>query len=186
VLDALTSPDFYYLNVRLPSEHTSIPSEIRENLKFFPFFKDCIGAIDESHISVHVPADECARFHNRKGTLSQNILAACTFDLQFAYILSGWEGSASDGAIFEYARGENFTVPAGKYYLANAGFPICDALLVPYRGVQYHLCEWEVVGKRYIFHLHWHILELTDCTITRPCNAKELFNLHHSQACNVV
>ena len=33
-------------------------------------------------------------------------------------------------------------VPANKYYLANAGFPICDALLIPKCGVQYHLAEW--------------------------------------------
>ena len=28
------------------------------------------------------------------------------------------------------------------YYLADAGFPICDTLLIPYQGVRYHLAEW--------------------------------------------
>lgn len=30
----------------------------------------------------------------------------------------------------------------GKYYIADAGFGTCDALLTPYRKVQYHLKEW--------------------------------------------
>ena len=42
----------------------------------------------------------------------------------------------------EEACRTNFPVPMGKYYLADAGFSHCDALLVPYRGVQYHLAEW--------------------------------------------
>jgi len=27
-------------------------------------------------------------------------------------------------------------------YLADADFPHCDQLLIPYRGVRYHLAEW--------------------------------------------
>lgn len=42
---------------------------------------DCKGAIDGTHIDTFVPADIVARFHNRKGHLSQNVLAACTFDM---------------------------------------------------------------------------------------------------------
>jgi len=34
----------------------------------------------------------------------------------------------------------------GKYYLADAGYPICDALLVQFCGVWYHLWEWETSG----------------------------------------
>jgi hypothetical protein len=55
---------------------------------------------------------------------------------------SGWEGSALDGHIYEDAQRNNLTIPAGKYFLANAGFPICSTLLVPYRGKCYHLKEW--------------------------------------------
>jgi len=35
-----------------------------------------------------------------KGGVSQNFLAATTFDMHFCYTLSGWEGSASDGVSF--------------------------------------------------------------------------------------
>ena len=41
-------------------------------------------------------------------------------------------------------------IPQGKFYLADAGFGVCDSLLVPYRGVQYHLAEWGRANIRYI------------------------------------
>ncbi|XP_043693019.1 uncharacterized protein LOC122643465 [Telopea speciosissima] len=46
---------------------------------------------------------EATRFRDRKGLISQNILAACDHDRRFTYILSGWEGSASDSRILEDA-----------------------------------------------------------------------------------
>jgi hypothetical protein len=51
------------------------------------------------HIPAHVPAKDQSRFRNRKGILSQNVLAACTFDLQFIFIYPGWEGSVTDSRI---------------------------------------------------------------------------------------
>jgi len=42
----------------------------------------------------------------------------------------------------------DLSIPEGKYYLADAGYPLCDALLVPFRGVRYHLREWEKSGLR--------------------------------------
>ena len=149
MLDSVTFEGFYSAYVKLPHTHASTPPEIRNNPKLFPFFKDCDGSIDGSHIDVWVPADDSARFRNRKGRLSQNILAACTFDLQFSYVLSGWEGSASDSQIFDDARRTDFGIRPGKFYLADAGFPGCDNLLVPYRGVRYHLKEWGRVNLRY-------------------------------------
>jgi hypothetical protein len=73
---------------------------------------------------------------------------ACSFDLRFVYVLSGWEGSAADATIYHDARHTDFHIPAGKYYLADAGFPLCDELLVPYRGVRYHLNEWQRADRR--------------------------------------
>lgn len=51
------------------------------------------------HIPAHVPAKDQSRFRNRKGVLSQNVLAACTFDLQFIFVYPGWEGSAADSRV---------------------------------------------------------------------------------------
>ena len=79
---------------------------------------------------------------NHKGSLTQNCLAICSFDMRFLYIFSGWEGAASDSTMFEDACITDLPIFHGKYYLADAGFPICDSLIVPYWGERYHLSEW--------------------------------------------
>ena len=112
------------------------------NNDFYPYFRDCVGAIDGTHIPVFVPEDRRAPYRNRKGVVSQNVLAACSFEFKFVYILSGWEGSASDSLVYQDARTTDFQVPDRKYYLADAGYPNSDSLLAPYRGVRYHLKEW--------------------------------------------
>jgi hypothetical protein len=69
--------------------------------------------------------------------------------MYFLYILAGWEGSAGDGRIFLDARQSDFSIPEGKYYLADGGFASCDALLVPYRNIRYHLKEFLRGRDRY-------------------------------------
>jgi len=86
---------------------------------------------------------------NRKGFVSQNCLFAYSFDLTFVYTLTGWEGSATDARIYEDARTTDLIIPESKYYLADAGYPLSDQLLVPYRRVRYHLAEWGRANVRY-------------------------------------
>ena len=68
--------------------------------------------------------------------------------MNFVYTLCGWEGLAADAHVYEDAISTDFIIPPGKYYLADAGFPLCEQLLVPYRGVHYHLKEWERAALR--------------------------------------
>ena len=68
--------------------------------------------------------------------------------MRIVYVLSGWEGSASDSRIFEDARSSDFRVPMGRYYLGDAGYANSDAVLVPYRNVRYHIKEWGSVNSR--------------------------------------
>jgi DDE superfamily endonuclease len=75
------------------------------------------------------------------------VLAACTMDMQFMFVLLGWEGSALDACVFEDAQRKGFTILEDCYYLADAGYANSDALLVPYKGVRYHLREWGIVGE---------------------------------------
>ncbi|XP_039019765.1 putative nuclease HARBI1 [Hibiscus syriacus] len=149
----------YQLAIRLPDEST--PLEIRNNSRFYPYFKDCVGALDGTHIRASVPPNIQGRFRSRKGGTTQNVLAAITFDLKFTYVLAGWEGSAHDSRVLTDAltRRRGFSIPEGKYYLADAGYGIRNGIISPYRGVRYHLKEF---------------------TNHRPENAKELFNLRHS------
>lgn len=142
MLIIISSPPFYTTYVSLPNVDDPVPTLIRRNPKFYPFFKDALGAIDGTHINCSPTAAERQAARNRKGGLSQNCLAVVSFTFHFLYMLSGWEGSASDSAIFNDARLSDFYIPEGKYYLGDAGFASCKELLVPYRGVRYHLAEW--------------------------------------------
>jgi len=149
----VVSPRFYQHYVNLPPNDI-VPPEIHSNPKLYPFFEHCRGAIDEMHIDTFVPNDALtAHYHNRKGCLSQNVLTACTFDMHFSYVLAGWEGSAADSCIYNDAQQTDFPIPPNLCYLADAGFPLCDSLLVPYHGVCYHLKEWGRSSQRYDFFL---------------------------------
>ncbi|KAH9086350.1 hypothetical protein LEN26_020207 [Aphanomyces euteiches] len=150
--------------VTLPTN--DIPYEVHSNPKMYPFFEHCIGALDGTHIKATPPQDSRMAFRNRKGYMSQNVLAACTFDLRFVYVLAGWEGSASDARVLSDAQmAKGFTIPNGKVYLGDAGYGLRTNLLTPYRGVRYHLREWSNGN-------------------TRPQNSKELYNLRHAQLRN--
>jgi hypothetical protein len=109
---------------------------------------DCLGALDGTHISAFVSAESSIPFRNRKGTLSQNVLAVCMFNMQFCYVLPGWEGSAHDSRVLNDSLNNGFSVPPGKYYLGDAGYSNRDWLLTPYRGVRYHLKEQRQAAKR--------------------------------------
>jgi len=153
--------------IQLPDPN-NIPPEIQNNPKMMPFFKDCIGALDGTHIPCQPPKKDAKPYRNRKGFLSQNVLAVCSFDLRFLYVLPGWEGSAADGSVLSDAMfDKGLIIPKGKYFLGDAGYPLKPFCLTPYRGIRYHLREWSQGNQS-------------------PQNAKELYNLRHAQQRNAI
>ncbi|XP_042415836.1 uncharacterized protein LOC122005005 [Zingiber officinale] len=86
---------------------SAVPEKIRESTKFYPYFKDCIGVIDVTHILAMVSGQDINSYRNRHGEISQNVLAACNFELEFIYVLSGWEGSAHDSLVLTDALSRN-------------------------------------------------------------------------------
>ncbi|RVW75767.1 putative nuclease HARBI1 [Vitis vinifera] len=165
VLRAIISLDDVFLK---QPDGLKCPQEIKDNTKFWPYFKDCIGAIDGSHFRVKVSNDVVHRYRGRNYYPTQNVLAACSFDLKFTYVLPGWEGSASDSRILDNALVRDFDkliVPQGKYYLADAGFQLKIGFLTPYRSTRYHLKEYSV---------------------HQPENDREVFNLRHSSLRNAI
>ncbi|KAM1495672.1 hypothetical protein ACFX2K_030329 [Malus domestica] len=123
--------------------------------------QNCLGALDGTHIDVHVPEIDKPRYRTRKGRVATNVLGVCSGDMQFIYVFPGWEGSASDSRVLHDAisRPNGFKVPADGGYTNGEGF------LAPYRGIPYHLSEWE--GRT-------------------PSNKEEYFNMKHSKARNVI
>jgi hypothetical protein len=53
----------------------------------------------------------------RKG-ITQNVLACCTPDMEFTYVLAGWEGSANDFTVLKDAlqRPNGLKVPEGEIH----------------------------------------------------------------------
>jgi len=75
--------------IKLPtSSGPNVSIAITSNAKFYPFFSNCVGALDGTHIHAKVPQAQAAAFRNHKGFLSQNVLACCEFDtLTFTYYI---------------------------------------------------------------------------------------------------
>ena len=80
------------------------------------YFKNCLGALDGTHIRMNVPVQDKPRYRNRKGEITTNVLAAVTPNLQFTYVLTGWEGFAADGRVLKDAlsRKNGLKAPKGK------------------------------------------------------------------------
>ncbi|KAL6893815.1 hypothetical protein ACP4OV_007913 [Aristida adscensionis] len=100
---------------------TAVPTKILHSRRWNPYFKDCVGAIDGTHVLARVPSAQKAAFLGRKHTTTQNVLAAVDFDLGFTYVLAGWEGSAHDALILADAlrRDDGLTVP--QVVMAHVG-----------------------------------------------------------------
>ena len=159
--------------------HDPPAPKIRNNTKFWPFFRGCLGALDGSHIHSSPPINEQPACQNCKGFVSQNCLFACSFDLTFLYAHTGWEGSATDAHIYESAQAAGLDVPEGKYYLADAGYPLCSELLVPYRGIQYHLAEWGRTSLRYIiFSFPFSLFTFKLCSGLSTRKNSSTFSMH--------
>ncbi|KAG8363844.1 hypothetical protein BUALT_Bualt19G0064700 [Buddleja alternifolia] len=131
--------------------------------------KGCLGALDGTYIKVTVPEIDKARYRTRKSEPSVNVLGVCDPKMMFIYSLTGWEGSTVDSRVLRDAlnRPHGLRVPRGNYYLCDNGYTNGDGFLTPYKGVRYHLNDW---GEGSMV----------------PQNSRELFNMNHSTARNVV
>ncbi|XP_068636250.1 protein ALP1-like [Aristolochia californica] len=141
---------------------TQTPPEIINNSLFHPYFQDCIGVIGGTHIPAMVNLEGQQSFHNHRGFTSQNVMAACSFDMRFQYVLAGWQGSATDFSVLHSAlsREDRLHVHPGKYYLVSAGYGNLPGFMAPYTGVRYHLSGFPDDHP--------------------PENPQELFNYRHS------
>jgi len=131
-----------FLRANLSSLGSPVPVEIRSEPKYFPYFQNCRGALDGTHIPASPPVEDRSNYRNRKGFHSQNVLAVSDFNLRFVYVLAGWEGSAADSTILEDSIRRSLVIPEGLYYLGDGGYGLTPNCLTPYRAVRYHLREW--------------------------------------------
>jgi len=64
-------------------------SRISNDRRMMPHFKDCICALDGTHILTTPPPHGLIRYIGRSGKVTLNVLAVVDFDLRFAYASIG-------------------------------------------------------------------------------------------------
>ena len=124
-----SSESFYVDNIHLPHDHDHVLPEFLDYTKFYLFFKDALDAIDGKYISCNSTAEDQQVVCNHNGSLTQNCLAICSFNMSFCIYLVVGE-APSDSTIFEDAHITDLPILHGKYYLADSGFPIFELLIV--------------------------------------------------------
>ncbi|KAK4727367.1 hypothetical protein R3W88_032284 [Solanum pinnatisectum] len=125
--------------------------------------KEVGGALDGTYIQIRVPSKDKPRYRTRKGEIATNVLGVCDKNLNFTYVLPGWEGSTADGRVLRNA----ITRTNGIYYLCDEGYTNGNGFLLPYRGYRYWLRDWQ--GEN-----------------PSPQCREELFNMKHARARNVI
>ncbi|XP_068648882.1 uncharacterized protein [Aristolochia californica] len=97
----------YFLLIVGQQQSYSVTTEIMHSLEGFK--QSNVLSVFETNI----PLEEQQRFWNRKNYLSQNVMATCTFEMQFTYVLTGWEGSADDSCVLKdvLTRQDRIIVP---------------------------------------------------------------------------
>ncbi|RID40777.1 hypothetical protein BRARA_J00798 [Brassica rapa] len=106
------------------SEFTRVNPVLRNDDRYWPYFRDCIGALNGTHV-LQDP--------------TMNVLAICNFDMKFLYAYLGVPGRAHDTKVLTHcARNEaSFPhPPPEKYYLVDSGYPTRTGYLCPHRSLQ--------------------------------------------------
>ncbi|WVZ62967.1 hypothetical protein U9M48_012653 [Paspalum notatum var. saurae] len=112
----------------------------------WPHFKDCIGAIDGTHISAIPPPQDFLRYLGRFGKTTQNVMAVVDFDMRFTYASIGQPGSMHDTTVLYNALQLDEDI-------------FSHSPLAPYKGQRYHVPDWRSgpapSGEQEMFnHLH--------------------------------
>lgn len=69
----------------------------------YPHLKNCIGAIDGTHIRAVIPVDQQVRYIGRTGAVTQNVMAICDFDMHFTCASIGQPGAMHDTSVLYHA-----------------------------------------------------------------------------------
>ncbi|KAH7847178.1 hypothetical protein Vadar_022900 [Vaccinium darrowii] len=100
-----------------PPDMNEVPAKIVNDRRFNPWFENCVGAIDGTHVEAWVPASREGRYRGRKTVKTWNVMAICSFDGKFTFVYPGWEGSAHDSRVLAAAVADevnNFPHPPAR------------------------------------------------------------------------
>jgi hypothetical protein len=94
VIEALMRLVFHFIRPKDPQFGT-IHHKL-QGPRFWPHFRDRIGAIDGTHIPVTILASDLPKYIGRHSYSSQNIMPVCDFDTRFTFVVTGWPRSVHD------------------------------------------------------------------------------------------
>ncbi|KAI0497272.1 hypothetical protein KFK09_020495 [Dendrobium nobile] len=69
-------------------EFCDIPRNILYDNRYMSYFKDCIGAIDGTHVDALVSNAEKAAYIGRCGSTTQNVMVVCYFNMCFTFLMA--------------------------------------------------------------------------------------------------
>lgn len=75
-------------------EDTSL--EILKNMKHYPWLKDCISAIDWTHIPAVLPTDKVTSYRFERKMSAHSVLTVCSFDMRLTWIWHEFECFANE------------------------------------------------------------------------------------------
>ncbi|KAG0498288.1 hypothetical protein HPP92_002979 [Vanilla planifolia] len=111
---------------------------VARGTSYLPYFKDCIGILDSTHVKARIPGNDQTTHVAKKEWPTQKIMATCDFNMCFSFVVTGCEGTTHDAKIFNQIIREptyNFPMPPkGKYYLVSSRYPMRRGFLKPYKG----------------------------------------------------
>lgn len=71
------------------------------------------------NIKVRVPREDKPRSQTHKNDIATNILEACSQNMQFIYVLPGWEESTTDSSVDAINRRNSLVVPCNKIHKSH-------------------------------------------------------------------
>ena len=141
VLACVVKMSAHYIKPKDPNFHIVHP-RIKNDRRAFPHLKDCIGAIDGTHIRVVIPVHKQVRYIGRTGAVTQNVMAICDFDMHFTYASIGQPGAMHDTSVLYHAINNDRATfphpPKGEislHYIYIFVQPVCIILFVMCRQV---------------------------------------------------
>nr|KAJ0207751.1 hypothetical protein LSAT_V11C500252800 [Lactuca sativa] len=147
----------------------TIPEYILNNPRYYPYFKDCIRAIDGTHVKASVPQRDQIKYIGRKNCVTQNIMAACDFNMRGLHMTQEFSIKREGDVKLSFY----FRPMVNKYYLVDAGYPNTKGYLAPYKGsnIRYHIPDFQRGQTR---------------ASREPKGFKEKFNYYHLSLRNII
>lgn len=148
--------------IQFPSTPEEFQTAVREWQRTRePTIPNCFGVLDCTHIEILKPRAFGNVFINRKGYPSFNTLAVCNSNYKFIYVDCRFPGSVHDSRVYRESKifdvlHDNQTNRHAALVLADTGFPITPATIVPFKDVlnrqQHHFNQFLRADRIIIEH----------------------------------